>query len=238
MRRRTDGSPSRPPAVPAREISPSLRTHLLHRMLILRHLGSTLWPGWWPPGHPGTEAIVTGIGAALGPADLIRLVRTPPSRDRFVDGSVMITIRLRHGSPDDATSVCALLVPKSRRSAGGSTIHDWDVEAVLTASADAAQTIRAHGGIRLLHVPMAEPADRHDPIAVLADRMRRAGQLDDNAFRAINDHARRVATVLTEEGGLRRPFPALITQAGVHLMPDRNRKPGAPATHPQEGLRP
>jgi hypothetical protein len=71
-----------------------------------------------------------------------------------------------------------------------------------------------------LWIPPGRHIAGHDPITVLATRMYAAGQLDDNAFHAVDADASRLATSLTRAGGdPRRAAMTLVTQAEVRLAP-------------------
>jgi pyruvate dehydrogenase E1 component alpha subunit len=71
------------------------------------------------------------------------------------------------------------------------TVDGADIEAVTRAALTAVHPVRAGAGPQLLHFRTYVPADgpRHDPIRILADRMRADHQLDDNALAAIEKHA-------------------------------------------------
>ncbi|MEU8238989.1 hypothetical protein AB0C07_12135 [Actinoplanes missouriensis] len=99
---------------------------------------------------------------------------------------------LGRGRPD---SVYVLVPGNAPHPTGPAvTVDGRDVEAVLRAVADAAQTARADDSACLLRMP-AYRSDRRDPVDVLAGRMFAAHQLDANAFEAIDADARRVAAL-------------------------------------------
>jgi hypothetical protein len=224
MQQRQDSRMPETIAAPARELPVALRTHLLYLMLTVRHLHA----GGVPPGALTSEAIVVGIGAALGPADIIRFPECPRP-EAIAARDLAVTVRPRHGAPGNTDGVYVLLAPMTpNRGRRPVTVDGWDVEAMLVAIAGATRAVRAGGGTRLLRVQVPGPAHPYDPIAVLSGRMRTAGQLDDNAVLAIDDHARRAAGALVRETPPLHPFPPLITQALVVPAPACPDRAGPP----------
>ncbi|GAA3920376.1 hypothetical protein [Actinoplanes auranticolor] len=180
------------------------RTELLHRMLLLRR-------GDQDAGHRGEEAITVGLRSALGPADTVAdgpvlavelahdaVRRHRPavtvcfvgdeaaaglaaSLDQAIDDRlpVLFCCAGRHGTHPDGTGGLA-----------AGTVDGADIEAVTRATLTAVHPVRAGAGPQLLHFRTYLPADGplHDPIRILADRMRADHQLDDNALAAIEKH--------------------------------------------------
>ncbi|GAA4607243.1 hypothetical protein BJY16_006229 [Actinoplanes octamycinicus] len=197
---------------PATELSASDRTDLLHRMLVLRHLAVLSRA----PGR-GAEAVVAGIGAALSPSDHLHVIGSSPTGEERSQSTAGITVRLAHfggnGGPD---RICALFAHRSSdRIQRQVTVDGWDVEAVFAASARAARAVRTWDAAHLLTLRTGGARGRHDPIAVLADRMRLAHQLDDDTFACFELDARRVATRLSRDRGLDGRLATLATVASA-----------------------
>jgi len=184
----------------ARERTAADRTVLLHRMLVIRHTGLL----HRPPAPPGIEAILAGIGAALAPGDRIMVIGGPSGPTAARPAVPGVTVQLAHfagnGGPE---GICALFAhhphDRIRRTL---TVDGWDVEAVATAAASAVRSVRTSDAAQLLTLPIRCGRRRYDPAEVLADRMRGARQLDENALAAITADARRIAgRMLHDHGG-------------------------------------
>jgi pyruvate dehydrogenase E1 component alpha subunit len=180
------------------------RTELLHRMLLLRLGGQD-------GTHRGEEAITVGLRCALGPADTVtegpaqavELAQDDVLRHRpavtvcFVgdDAAPGLSTCLHHAIGDRLPVLfcCADQHEAHPRGTAGlpaETVDGTDVEAVTRAALTAVHPVRAGAGPRLLHFRtyLRAEAPLHDPIRILADRMRADHQLDDNALAAIEKH--------------------------------------------------
>ncbi len=187
--------------------SAAQRTELLHRMLLLRRGDEPC---------RGEEAVDVGLRCALGPGDTVvpayredglavavRRAEEDVLRHR---SAVVVCFVGEHGTAGLATSLghaiedrlpvlicCADDHESEPAGADGlpaETVDGTDVEAVARAATTAVHPVRAGAGPRLLHFRTyaAESGTLHDPIRILADRMRTDHQLDDNAFAAIENH--------------------------------------------------
>ena len=196
------------------------RTDLLHRMLLLRHS-----PEPEADLGEGDEAVAVGLRCALGPADTlvpahrrdgpalaVELAHDDVLRHR---SAVVVCFVGAHGTPGLATTLDHAIEdrlpvlfccadqhdahPAGAEALPAETVDGTDVEAVALAALTAVHPVRAGAGPRLLHfrtyAQRTEPL--HDPIRILADRMRTDHQLDDNALAAIEKH------VAAQVGGLR-----------------------------------
>ncbi|BCY09437.1 hypothetical protein [Actinoplanes sp. L3-i22] len=181
------------PELPALE-----RTDLLHRMMVLRRLAALSRP----PRRPGTEAVVAGIGTALGPADTLLIVGRRPLPVAVDPPPRTVSVQLaRFAGPD---RVCALFTRHHGRIRRTLTVEGWDVEAVAAAAAGAAQAVRAWDSTWMLTMVTGAGREHLDPIAALIARMRLDHQLDENAVAAIEFDARRVAGRLIRPTSRRR----------------------------------
>ena len=173
------------------------RTELLHRMLVLRRGGPA-----------GGEAITVGMGCVLGPADTLadgpaRAVRQ--ARDDVLGHRTAVTVCFVGDDPgpslghavDDRLPVLFCCADQHEHHPAGCealpvhSVDSADVEAVVRAARTAVHPVRAGDGPRLLHFYTYGPQSgaRHDPIRILAERMRTDHQLDDNAYAAIEKDA-------------------------------------------------
>lgn len=178
------------------------RTELLHGMLLLRR-------GRHP--SPGTEAVAVGLRCALGPSDTlvdgpVRAVEQ--AHDDVLRHRPAVTVCfvgdgtepglgpcLGHAVQDRLPVLFCCADQHETHPAGAEglpaeAVDGTDVEAVARAATTAVHPVRAGAGPRLLHFRTyaAESGTLHDPIRILADRMRTDHQLDDNAFAAIENH--------------------------------------------------
>lgn len=194
------------------------RTDLLHRMLLLRHCPE-------PAATLGAEAVAVGLRCALGPADTlvpadrrdgparaVELAHDDVLRHRFAVVACFVGV---HGTAGLAATLGEAIAsrlpvlfccadqddahPAGAESLPAETVDGTDVEAVALAALTAVHPVRAGAGPRLLHFRTyaGESEPVHDPIRILADRMRADHQLDDNALAAIEKH------VAAQVGGLR-----------------------------------
>ncbi len=187
------------------------RTDLLHRMLLLRY-GAERDAGL----GTGDEAVAVGLRCALGPADTLVPAHRHDGPALAVELALDDVLRHRsavvvcfvgaHGTPGLATTLDhaigdrlpVLFCCADRRqihSAGAGTlpaetVDGTDVEAVALAALTAVHPVRAGAGPRLLHFRTyaRRPGPLHDPIRILADRMRADHQIDDNTLAAIEKH--------------------------------------------------
>jgi TPP-dependent pyruvate/acetoin dehydrogenase alpha subunit len=185
------------------------RTELLHRMLLLRRAGEQ-------GTQRGEEAVTVGLQCALGPSDTLVPAHRPGGPALAVElasddvlrhrPAVIVCFVGEDGTPAPATTLdlavqerlpvlfcCA--DQRDGRPAGceclpAEAVDGTDVEAVTLAARTAVHPVRAGAGPRLLHFRtyVAEPGALHDPIRILAERMRTDHQLDDNALAAIEKH--------------------------------------------------
>ena len=191
--------------------SAAQRTDLLHRMLLLRHSPE-------PEAHlgEGDEAVAVGLRCALGPADTlvpahrhdgpalaVELAHDDVLRNR---SAVVVCFVGAHETPGLATTLDQAIEdrlpvlfccadqhdahPAGAEALPAETVDGTDVEAVALAALTAVHPVRAGAGPRLLHFRTyaQRPEPLHDPIRILADRMRTDHQLDDNALAAIEKH--------------------------------------------------
>jgi TPP-dependent pyruvate/acetoin dehydrogenase alpha subunit len=188
------------------------RTELLHRMLLLRR---------GEDAARGDEAVTVGLRCALGPADTlvpagrpggpawaVELAQDDVLRHRL---AVVVCLVGRHETPtlaapldhalQDRLPVLFCCADQHGTGLPADAVDGSDVEAVARAALTAVHPVRAGAGPRLLHFRTyaPRPGQLHDPIRILADRMRTDHQLDDNALAAIEKH---VAAELGARRGL------------------------------------
>jgi TPP-dependent pyruvate/acetoin dehydrogenase alpha subunit len=184
------------------------RTELLHRMLLVR--------AGRPETRFGEEAVTVGLRCALGPADTLLPVRSPDGPAHAVDLATEDVLRHRPAAvvcfvgadgPPGLAGTLGLAVrerlpvlfccadQRADRPVGcacltGDDVDGTDVEAVTLAAQLALHPVRAGAGPRLLHLRTYadEPGPLHDPIRILADRMRTDHQLDEHALAALEQH--------------------------------------------------
>jgi hypothetical protein len=185
------------------------RTELLHRMLLLRRGDEQ--------GTPlGEEAVTVGLRCALGPSDTLLPAYRPGGPARAVDlatddvlrhrpaatvcllgadGAPGLAGTLGHAVQDRLPVLFCCADQQDGHPAGcecldAEDVDGTDVEAVTQAAQLALHPVRAGAGPRLLHLRTypGEPGPLHDPIRILADRMRTDHQLDEPALAALERH--------------------------------------------------
>ena len=185
------------------------RTELLHRMLLLRR-------GEEHDVQPGEEAVAVGLRCALGPSDTLVPAHRPGGPALAVDlasddvlrhrpavivclvcedGTAGLTGTLGQAVEERLPVLFCCADPHEAHPAGAErlpaeTVDGTDVEAVALAAQTALHPVRAGAGPRLIHFRTytGEPGPLHDPIRILADRMRTDHQLDENALAALEKH--------------------------------------------------
>jgi len=185
------------------------RTELLHRMLLLRRAEDQDTP-------VGEEAVAVGLRCALGPTDTLLSAHRPDGPARAVElaeedvqrhrpaaivcfvgsaGAPGLASTLGHAVQDLLPVLFCCADQHQGRPAGcecltAEDVDGTDVEAVTQAAQFALHPVRAGGGPRLLHLRTyaGEPGPLHDPIRILADRMRTDHQLDEHALAALEKH--------------------------------------------------
>jgi hypothetical protein len=208
-----------------RPLPAGLRTVLLHRMLVVRHLAEH--HAAMPSPNPGDvtvdfrvgeEAAAAGVLSALGPCDAMvpaagctRAVAL--AREDLRAHRSTVTVCLYEDDTDDCLAVAwrdRLPMLFCRRPGHdsdarpheplpGETVDSLDVEAVLPRIREGLRTIRAGGGPGRLSLRTGALAD---PVETLTVRMFAAHQLDDNALSAIDaDAVAHVAAMLAAPSG-------------------------------------
>jgi TPP-dependent pyruvate/acetoin dehydrogenase alpha subunit len=185
------------------------RTELLHRMLLLRR-------GEEHDVQPGEEAVAVGLRCALGLSDTLVPAHRPGGPALAVDLAAEDVLRHRPAVTvclvcEDTTAgltgtlgqaveerlpVLFCCADRYEAQPAGAdrlpteTVDGTDVEAVTLAAHAALHPVRAGAGPRLIHFRTYadEPGQVHDPIRILADRMRTDHQLDENALTALEKH--------------------------------------------------
>ncbi|AGL16955.1 hypothetical protein [Actinoplanes sp. N902-109] len=187
------------------------RTELLHRSLLVRHLGER----WVAGTAPVDEVAAVSLLTALGPGDVLVVAdagarRAAAAAAQLFGTDVTVTdAPARVAVPDGERlvhAVCAPVGPHelilvlpgspvtgSRRTAFVPllSLDGADVETSTCAATAAVAAARAGTGPTALG--LRAPAPGCDPVRVLVNRMRADHQLDEHALRAIDRDARTVA---------------------------------------------